>query len=199
MIYRLRLCMFAATVLAAGCAVQADRAPADPDHDSVHFVGGSAAAVPATPDPVLGEKIEPARRWAVSDRVAVEHLSGTQFGEQEINEFWLRKGWRMTKREELYLAQVAELEAAGALTPVSRWSGTPFATVYQTLMRVEVLGTMIDRGHEFILDMDQHDDRLLVGNPRFVRTPGYVEDHPEGHFSDSAKSPKHDEHDEHDD
>lgn len=191
MVHRLRFCILAAAAaLASGCAAQqADRA--HPDPDNVQFVGGSAAAVPATPDPVFGEKIEPARRWVVSDRIAVEQLSGTEFGEMEITEFWTRKGWRMTKREELYLAQVAELEAAGALTPVSRWSGCPFSTVYQTLQRVEVLGTMIDRGTEFVLEMDQHDDRLLVGTPRFSRTAGYVEDHPEGHVTDSAKGSAH--------
>jgi hypothetical protein len=191
MIYRLRFCWLAATALAAGCSVRSDRAVVDPDDGAVQFVGGSASAVPATPDPVFGEKIDRSRRWAVSDRDAVEQLSGTQFGEQEIIEFWTRKGWRMTKREELYLAQVAELEAAGALTPVSRWSGCPYATVYQTLQRVDVLGTMIDRGHEFVLEMDQHDDRLIVGTPRFSRTPGYVEDHSEGHVTDAAKAPGH--------
>lgn len=189
MIHRLHFYWLVLIVLAAGCAARQDREVAEPTDDAVQFVGGSAAAVPATPDPVPGEKIDPSRRWALSDRAAVAQLSGTEFGEQEIAEFWARKGWRMTKREELYVAQVAELEAAGALTPISRWSGCPYATVYQTLQRVEVLGTMIDRGHEFILEMDQHDDRLLVGNPRFSRTSGYVEDHAEGHMTDSAKTP----------
>ncbi|MBL9101565.1 MAG: hypothetical protein JNL82_11440 [Myxococcales bacterium] len=188
MIYRLCFCWLAA-VLVVGCAPRADRAVAEPDDGSLHFVGGSAAAVSAAPDPIPGEKIDPSRRWSLSDRAAVTELSGTQFGEQEINEFWTRKGWRMTKREELYLAQIAELEAAGAITPVSRWSGCPYATVYQTLQRVGVLGTVIDRGHEFILEMDQDDDQLLVGTPRFSRAPGYVEDHAEGHVTDSRKAP----------
>lgn len=191
MIYRLRFCWLAATALAAGCSGQPDRAVVAPDDGPVQFVGGSAAAVPVVPDPVPGEKIDPSSRWALSDRAAVTQLSGTQFGEQEITEFWTRKGWRMTKREELYLAQVTELEAGGALTPVSRWSGCPYATVYQALQRVEVLGTMIDRGHEFILEMDQHDDRLIVGTPRFSRTTGYVEDHAEGHVTDAANAPMH--------
>lgn len=189
MIHRLYFCWFAPMALAAGCSGQRDRDVVEPADDTVQFVGGSVAAVPATPDPVFGEKIDPSRRWALSDRVAVGQLSGTEFGEQEITEFWTRKGWRMTKREELYLAQVAELEEAGALTPVSRWSGCPYATVYQALQRVDVLGTVIDRGHEFILETDQHDDRLLVGTPRFSRASGYVEDHAEGHVADSSKAP----------
>ena len=39
---------------AAFIVLQADRA--HPDPDNVQFVGGSAAAVPATPDPVFGER-----------------------------------------------------------------------------------------------------------------------------------------------
>lgn len=179
MVRRFRFCWLLPMALATGCTVPYDPPAVDPS--------GVAVAAPAVPDPIPGEKVDASRRWVLSDPAAIEKLSGTEFGEREITEFWVRKGWRTTKREELFLTQVAELQSAGAITPVTRWGGCPYATVYQTLQRVDVLGTAIERGREFMLEMDQHDDRLVIGSPRFSRTDTYFEDHAEGHATDAAK------------
>lgn len=131
--------------------------------------------------PVPGRRIAREERWLLSHPDAIAKLADTAFGEREIDEFWRRKGWRMTKREEQYLAEVAALEQRGVLTAVTQWHTCPFATVYQTLDRATVLGIVIERGHELVLDFDDDDDHLQLGEPRFTRTSSYGEDHEEGH------------------
>ena len=131
--------------------------------------------------PIPGRRVSTAERWMLTDPKAIGELENTTFGEREITEFWARKGWRLTKREEWYLAEVAALVERGALTPISRWNTCPFPIVYQTLERVSVAGAIIERGHEFVLEFDDDEDHLRIGEPRFARAADYVEDHDGGH------------------
>ncbi len=133
-----------------------------------------------------GRTIPHEERWFLSEPDAVRDLKNTKFGEQEIREFWVRKAWRTTPREERYLAQCAALRKEGAISVVSRWSTCPFDPVYQTLAPVNILDTPMDRGTEFHLHMDENEDELQVGTPRFRRTTGYQEEHEEGHVSDPS-------------
>lgn len=134
-----------------------------------------------------GRTIPHEERWFLSEPDAVRDLRNTKFGEMEIKEFWVRKAWRTTPREERYLAQCAALKAEGAISVVSRWSTTPFDPVWQTLQPVVILDTPMDRGTEFHLTMDENHDELQVGSPRFRRTSGYQEDHEEGHVGDPSE------------
>lgn len=134
-----------------------------------------------------GRQIPQDERWFLSEPDAVRDLRNTKFGEMEIKEFWTRKAWRTTPREERYIAQVTALKAEGAISVVSRWSTTPFDAVYQTLAPVVILDTPLDRGHEFHLNMDENEDELQFGSPRFRRTSGYQEDHEEGHVGDPSR------------
>lgn len=136
--------------------------------------------LPSLP-PIPGRHISTDERWRFSDPKAVAELQGTKWGEQEISEFWARKGWRLTRREERYLAEVESLVARGVLTPITRWTSCPYSTVYQTLDRVVVLDVVIERGHEFLLELDDDDDHLKIAEPRFSRTSDYAEDHESGH------------------
>ena len=146
----------------------------------------AATASPSRPNP-FGRKIARDERWSLSDTTSVEDLHGTTFGEQEINEFWTRKGWKLTKRDEAYLATVDALLRDGYMTKVSRWSTCPYNPIYQALVGVDVLGAHVRGGQEFNLDMDVVDGVLHLGNPRFERAKGYEEDHKGGHASDSAR------------
>lgn len=134
-----------------------------------------------------GRQIPQEERWFMSEPDAVRELKNTKFGEQEIREFWVRKAWRTTPQEERYLAQCAALKKDGAISAVSRWSSTPFDAVYQTLQPVVILDRPMDRGTEFHLNMDENEDELQVGTPRFRRTSGYQEDHEEGHVGDPSR------------
>lgn len=134
-----------------------------------------------------GRQVPYEERWFLSEPGAVRDLKGTKFGEMEIKEFWTRKGWRTTPREERYLAQCAQLKSEGAISIVSRWSTTPFDPVWQTLAPVSILDTPLGRGTEFHLNMSENEDNLQVGSPRFRRVTGYEEDHEEGHVSDPSK------------
>lgn len=125
-------------------------------------------------------------RWFMSEEQAIKDLKDTKFGEQEINEFWLRKNWRTTPMEERYLAQCAALRRDKAISVVSRWSTCPFDAAYQTHEDVTILDRHLPRGTEFHLNMDEGEDTLQVGTPRFRRTQQYEEEHEEGHGETSG-------------
>lgn len=134
-----------------------------------------------------GRQVSKDERWILTEPDALRDLKGTKFGEQEIREFWARKGWRTTPREERYLAQTAAFMKDSGISIVSRWSTCPFAPVYQTLRPVAVLDVPMEKGTEFYLEMNDDEDELKVGSPRFKRTSGYEEEHDEGHVSDPSK------------
>lgn len=147
-----------------------------------------AVAPTAQRENPFGRKVSKEERWAFSDPKAVTDLQGTAFGEQEIDEFWTRKGWKLTKREENYLATLDALARDGYVTKISRWAKCPYNPVYQALVPIDVLGVHVRPGQEFNLDMCDPDAEVKLGSPRFSRARGYEEDHAEGHASDSAKN-----------
>jgi hypothetical protein len=159
-----------------------------------HFLLGQFLAMPTLLQSAAvaghnatGRQIPHEERWFLTEPDAVRDLKGTKFGEQEIREFWTRKAWRTTPREERYVAQCAQLKKEGAISVVSRWSTCPFDPVWQTLQPVSILDIAIDRGHEFHLNMDENEDDLTLGTPRFRRVSGYEEEHEEGHVSDHSR------------
>lgn len=165
----------AGVLVAVGCARTEGVSPAVP------------ASSAARPNP-FGRNVDKNERWAFSDPQAVKDLQGTVFGEQEIEEFWLRKGWKLTKREEGYFATIDALTRDGYITKVTRWATCPYNPVYQALVPVDVLGVHVRAGQEFNLDMCDPDAEVKLGTPRFVRKKGYEEDHAEGHAADSARN-----------
>lgn len=147
-----------------------------------------ASDLPAT----SGPKDEPGRivaedeRWLLSDAQSIKDLRDTAFGEKEIREFWTRKGWRLTKREERYFAEVQALVEEGAISPTSRWAKVPFSPIYQALRQVKVLGVPVQRMQEFWLEPCENEDEIHLGNPRFKRAHGYEEEHDDGHATDPS-------------
>ena len=135
-----------------------------------------------------GRDVKPEDRWFMSEDKAIKDLKDTKFGEQEIKEFWVRKNWRTTPLEERYLAQCAALVQSKAISVASRWSTCPFDAAYQTHETVMILDRTLDRGTEFHLNMDEGEDELQVGNPRFRRTQQYEEEHEEGHHDDASEA-----------
>lgn len=133
-----------------------------------------------------GRQIAHEDRWCLSEKDAVRELKNSKFGEQEIREFWTLKAWRTTPREERYFAQCEAFVKEGALTVVSRWSTTPFDPVYMALRPVSILDIAIDAKTEFHLEMDENEDKIVTGTPRFRRTAKYEEGHEEGHVSDQS-------------
>ncbi len=173
-----RAVLFALAAAAAACGGETGsreaRAP-DETHE---------AKVPYVP----GKKFDYEHRWDLSDPNAVKRLAGTKFGEQEINEFWTRKGWRLTQREEQYMATVARLVEEGKVTKVSHWGQTPFDPIYQTLTRITLEGVTIEPQTEFWMEFCENEDELEVGKPRFLRVNEYEEEH-QGH-ADQASDKK---------
>lgn len=136
-----------------------------------------------------GRKVSEAERWAISDPQSVKDLQGTPFGEREIREFWTRKGWRMTKSEEKYLAETKELAARGSIVAVSRWATCPYTTVYRAKEPTKVMGIAVDPDQEFHFEMCDNDNEVQLGRPQFRRRDGYKEDHDDGHATDPSKKP----------
>ena len=132
-----------------------------------------------------GRRYEAEQRWELSDPIAVKALQGTPFGEQEITEFWTRKGWRLTKHEERYMAQIDQLIAEGKLTKAGHWAQTPFNDVYKTAGAVNVDGVSIPAGTEFWMEFCENEDEIKQGRPLFARSPGYVEEH-QGHTDQAS-------------
>lgn len=148
------------------------------------------------PRPANQRRDEPGRavsideRWMLSHPQAAADLRNTEFGEREIREFWTRKGWRLTKREERYLAETQSLVKAGMITATSRWAVCPYTPVYQALQSgVKVMGVPVQRMQEFNFEMCENENEIQLGSPRFKRAKGYEEDHDEGHATDPSKKP----------
>jgi hypothetical protein len=136
-----------------------------------------------TPEP--GRKYDQEHRWELTDPRATRKLEGTQWGEQEITEFWTRKGWRLTKHEEHYMATVDDLARSGKVVKISHWGMVPFDPIYQTIQRVTIDGVTIEPQTEFWLDMNENMDELKVGHPRFSRVNQYEEEH-QGHVDQAS-------------
>jgi hypothetical protein len=134
---------------------------------------------------VPGRKFDPEHRWEISDPIAVRKLEGTKFGEQEINEFWTRKGWRLTQHEERYMATVQQLVRDGKVTRVSHWGQTPFDGIYQTLQPITLEGVSIAPQTEFWMEFCENEDELKVATPRFARVTEYEEEH-QGHVDQAS-------------
>lgn len=134
--------------------------------------------------PTVGRLIQEDVKWCFTEREAMRDLRGTKLGEAEMKEFWARKGWRTTKRQDEFFDTCAQLQKTGAISIVTRWSKCPFDPIFQTHTEVTVLGTRIARGTEFHLDMDEDKDEIKLGSPRFRRTKGYEEAHEDGHITD---------------
>jgi hypothetical protein len=123
-----------------------------------------------------GREFDSAHRWDLSDPIAVKTLKGNSFGEKEITEFWTKKGWRLTKREDQYMAEVDTLLAAGKVKATTHWAQTPYNGVYQSLEPVTVSGVSVPKGTEFWLEFCENEDELHLGKPLFVRSKDYVEE-----------------------
>ena len=125
-----------------------------------------------------GRQFDSARRWDLSDPAAVKTLKGTSFGEKEIAEFWTKKGWRLTKHEDAYMAEIDTLLAAGKIKLATHWAQTPYNGVYQALEPITVDGVSIPKGTELWLEFCENEDELHLGKPLFVRSKDYVEENP---------------------
>lgn len=140
---------------------------------------------PAPPPEPPGKSFDPEHRWDLSDPAAVKALSGTPFGEQEISEFWVRKGWRLTLKEERYAARIEQLLANQRVKKASHWAMTPFTPVYETTEPITIEGVTIPTGTEFWMDANENEDEIKVGHPRFKRANGYLEEH-QGHADQAS-------------
>ena len=153
-----------------------------------HSDDAPAPAPQAQPRPFEpGRKVAFADRWFLTDARARRDLEGTPFGEQEIKEFWTRKGWQMTKAEEQYMAEVQTLMSRGLVTAVSRWGVCPYDPVYQALTAVTIMGARVERMQEFHFEVCENENELQRGTPRFKRLDNYAEDHPDGHGFQQGK------------
>jgi hypothetical protein len=181
-----------ASSLLAACTpeailIEAKHSPSSSSYSSHSTVAAAVPASAVAPDIEPGRQVSQGDRWNLTSAQARKDLEGTVFGEQEISEFWTRKGWRLTKKEERYIMEIEVLVKSGSAAPLSRWAQTPFSSVYQALRPLKVMGVMVQRGQEFYLDMNEHEDDLKLGSPRFRRASGYEEAHEDGHHTDPSE------------
>jgi hypothetical protein len=146
-------------------------------------------SLPKKPESPPGRAFDQEHRWDIVDSTAVKALMNTPWGEQEMLEFWTRKGWHLTQTEDRYFETIGDLERRGSIKKTAHWSMCPFTGVYTASEPVTINGTRIAAGTEFWLDMNENEDELKVGHPLFPRTDGYKEEH-EGHV-DQASTDNH--------
>jgi hypothetical protein len=167
------------------CAESPMREPTSPHGEGSEEAHESARKRVSLAEP--GRKFEPEQRWDLSEEAAVRKLKGTPFGEQEITEFWTRKGWRLTKKEERYMSTVDTLAAEGKIKKTAHWSQTPFNGVYETQEALTIEGTRIAEHTEFWMEFCENEDEIHVGAPYFRRIAGYQEEH-QGHADQQSDS-----------
>lgn len=112
-----------------------------------------------------GRDVRQEDRWSLSHEKAVAMLRDTPHGEDQIRSFWQRKSWRITGREERYLAQCQELVSHGAIRAYGHWAGPPYDPVFHTIEPIRILDVAVEPEHEVRLEMDENRDELLIGAP----------------------------------
>lgn len=178
------------SLLFAAFALVACGLPREPSH--VPNLGGDGdnqhvSSPPKKDEP--GKQIVEADRWVLSDPHAIKALRETPFGEREIREFWTRKGWRMTKKEERYIDETKSLLARGVIEPASHWAMCPYTPVYRAREATTVMGTSVAADQEFHFEMCENENEVQLARPHFKRVKGYQEDHADGHATDPSKKP----------
>lgn len=172
------LSMIVVSMLAASCA-------SEPSWREAVAPVAPKESTPAPPAEPPGQSFDQAHRWDLSDPTAVAALSGTPFGEQEISEFWVRKGWRLTQKEDRYNAALEQLVLEGKIKKTTHWSQTPFTPVYATSEAITIVGVPIPKGVEFWMETNENEDAIQLGHPRFTRSNGYKEEH-QGHADQAS-------------
>src|SRR5260221_3915886 len=93
-------------------------------------ISAEAKNAPLPPPSPPGRGFDNDHRWQIADPAAVKVLENTSFGEQEIEQFWLRKGWHLTQKEDRYLETVDRLAGEGTIKKTAHWAMTPYTPVY---------------------------------------------------------------------
>jgi len=172
------LCVLVLSLFEISCASEPSL------RESVSPVEARNSTPPPPPEPP-GKSFDPAHRWDLSDPAAVKALSNTPFGEQEISEFWVRKGWRNTQKEDRYAARIEQLLADQTIKKTTHWALTPFTPVYATNQEITIEGVSIPKGTEFWMDTNENGDEIMLGHPLFKRMDGYKEEH-QGHADQAS-------------
>jgi hypothetical protein len=156
----------------------------DPPREAVSPVEAKNSP-PKGPQPEPGTAFDQQHRWDLTDPIAVQALSNTPFGEQEIVEYWTRKGWRNTKKEDSYNAAIEQLLADQRIKKTTHWSMTPFTPVYKANEQISIQGVSIPGGTEFWMETNENEDDIKLGHPLFTRATGYQEEH-QGHVDQAS-------------
>ena len=122
--------------------------------------------------------------WKITSRLAIADIRASgEDGQvkQELRVLWAR--YPIRDAEHAYINTVEDLQTRGKIIENGYWYRVPFQSVYQVKSeQVEINGSIIPRGHEFVFDFgDEHDP----GRFRHQASFGYSEDREHGNTSDS--------------
>lgn len=90
--------------------------------------------------------------WCLTDPQAERELRAegrTGWAEDELEELWGNKGWKLSAQEQAFLSEVKALEAQGAVGPASYMAECPFNPVWVAYRPVELLGERLRAGGQF--------------------------------------------------
>lgn len=90
--------------------------------------------------------------WCLTSGLARRHLreeGNLGWAKDELEEFWRQKQWKLSTREQQYLAEVADLERRGAVVAESYRAECPFNPIWTAKRPVIVLGQLVNQGGEF--------------------------------------------------
>lgn len=116
----------------------------------------------ATVNPVVDRQ----SRWCLSSPMARSILTQqrrTGWAEDELDELWGHKHWRLSTEEQRLMDETSQLEAQGAVRATSYMAECPFDPVWSVLRPVTVLGQRLDSGSQFAYNHHPGKGGLITG------------------------------------
>lgn len=110
--------------------------------------------------------IDRENQWYLTSDQARGELGATgraAWAENEFDEFWGNKRWRLSADEARYLSEVGALQAAGAISSESYLAECPFNPIWTAQRDVVVMGKRLRRGQQFAYNHHHGKGELLTG------------------------------------
>jgi len=110
--------------------------------------------------------VSPRERWlltAESARAQLHADGRTHWAEDELEEMWQRKNWRLSPEEQRFLTETADLQRQGAISGGSYLLECPFNPVWVARRPVTVLGQSLPPGSQFAYNHHEGRGNLITG------------------------------------
>lgn len=118
------------------------------------------------PPPRVSRTVAHGDRWLLTSDMARRELSSTgrtPWAEDELQELWTKKRWRLSPEEARYLDEVSNLAADGSITSQQYLAECPFNPIWTPQRDVVVAGRRFRRGQQFAYNHHDGKGEVLTG------------------------------------